>query len=59
MRSMSFSGLPLAAVLIIAGIVLVSPIVVWLVKAMGLLLIALGITVAVMTLLGGRSTTRS
>ena len=59
MRSIGFSGLPLAAVLIIAGIVLVSPIVVWLVKAMGLVLIALGITVALMTLLGGRSTTRS
>ncbi len=59
MRSIGFSGLPLAAVLIIAGILLISPIVVWLVKAMGFVFIALGVVVALMALLGGRSSTRS
>ena len=59
MRSIGFSGLPLAAVLIIAGIVMISPIVAWLLKVMGFVLIVLGITVALMALLGGRSTTRS
>jgi|GEM_PF-4305241 len=59
MKSGGASTLFMAAVLFITGLLLVSPIVEWLVKAMGVALMALGVVVAVAALLGGRSRTKS
>ena len=59
MKSGGASTLFLAAVLFITGALLVSPIVEWLVKAMGYALMALGVLVALVALLGGRSRRKS
>ncbi len=58
MKSGGASTLFLAAVLFITGVLLVSPIVEWLIKAMGYALMALGVVVAIVALLGGRSRTK-
>ena len=58
MKSGGASTLFMAAVLFITGVLLVSPIVEWLVKAMGFALMALGVVVALVALLGGRSRTK-
>ncbi len=59
MKSGGASTILLAAVLFITGVLLVSPIVEWLVKAMGYALMALGVVMAIVALLGGRSRTRN